>query len=124
MDKILVIDDDDAVVLVLTMALERCGFDVEVAKDGVEGIKRFDEGRFDLVITDILMDKPDGHDVLSHIRKSHRKFTPTIGISATPMHLEESDFDAVFEKPFQIQPLIDTVNGLIRDPIYRETHIA
>lgn len=124
MKKILVIDDDDAVVLLLTVALERCDFDIEIAKNGREGIQKFDEGRFDLVITDIRMNKPSGHDVLDHIRKSPRKFTPTVGISATPLLQEENDFDAVFSKPFLIQPLIDTVNRLIMDTVYQETYTA
>ncbi|MFC1886082.1 response regulator [Thermodesulfobacteriota bacterium] len=112
MGKILVIDDEDAIVLVLTMALERYGFNVEIAKDGMEGIKKFDEGQFDLVITDIRMNNLDGHGVLRHIRNSQRKFTPTVGISGTPWHLQKSDFDAILAKPFSIQPLIDTVKNL------------
>lgn len=112
MSKVLIIDDEDAIILVLTTALERYGFNVEIAKDGMEGIKKFDEGQFDLVITDIRMNNLDGHGVLRHIRNSQKKFTPIVGISGTPWYLEESDFDAVLAKPFSIQPLIDTVKSL------------
>jgi hypothetical protein len=37
-----------------------------------------------------------------------------IGVSGTPWLLEQTDFDHVLEKPFSIQRLIDSVNGLIK----------
>ena len=124
MGNILVIDDEDAVVLVLAMALERCGFNVEIAKDGLEGIKKFDEGQFDLVITDIRMKNLDGHGVLRHIRNSHRKYTPTVGISGTPWQFQKSDFDAVLAKPFSIKPLIDTVTRLTLESLTPQNKFA
>jgi DNA-binding response OmpR family regulator len=51
MVNILVIEDEDNVAIVLTMALERGGFEVVIARDGLDGIKKFDEGQFDLFIT-------------------------------------------------------------------------
>lgn len=112
MSKILIIDDEDAIALLLTTALEKSGFNVEIAKDGIEGIRMFDNGQFDLVITDIRMKRLDGHGVLRHIRNSRKKLTPTVGISGTPWQLKQTDFDATFAKPFAIQPLIDTVRSL------------
>ncbi len=112
MSSILVIDDEEAIVLMLTMALTRYGFTVDIATDGLLGIKKFDEGEFDLVITDIRMDGLDGIGVVRHIRNSQKHLTPTIGISGTPWEFEKGDFDAVLSKPFSIQPLIDTVKNL------------
>jgi len=54
MYNVLIIDDEKSIVSMLTMALAKYGFNAEIAVDGSEGIKKFDEGRFDLVITDIL----------------------------------------------------------------------
>jgi two-component system chemotaxis sensor kinase CheA len=98
-------------------------FRSEIAKDGLEGIKKFDENQFDLVTTDIRMNTPDGHDVLRHKRNSHRKLTPTVSISATPWDLEKSEFDSVLAKPFSIQAVIDTVNSLTGGPLVREKNI-
>ncbi len=112
MGKILVIDDEEPIVLMLTMALSNCGLNVEIATNGVEGIKKFDEGCFDLVITDICMPGLDGNDVVKYVRNSEKYFTPVIGITGTPWLREDAYFDAVFNKPFSIEALVETVNSL------------
>lgn len=112
MHNILVIDNEESILLMITMALAKFGFNVEIAADGLEGIKKFDEGRFDLVITDILMPGLNGNDVARHIRNSEKKYAPVIAISATPWLIENGDFDAVLPKPVSIQTLVDTVKKL------------
>ena len=112
MGKILVIDDEEQIVLVLTMALSKYGFNVEMATNGLEGIKKFDEECFDLVITDIRMPGLGGNDVVKYVRNSEKYFTPVIGITGTPWLLEDEYFDAVFTKPFAIRDLVETVSSL------------
>ncbi|NQT70193.1 MAG: response regulator [Desulfobacteraceae bacterium] len=55
MPNILVIDDEKSIACMLYQALTKYGYNVETATDGQEGIKKFVEGQFDLVITDILI---------------------------------------------------------------------
>ena len=112
MRDILVIDDEKSIVLIIAAALTKSGFNVEKATNGLEGIKKFDEGYFDLVITDLRMPGLDGNGVVRHIRNSERQSTPVVSISATPWHLQSDDFDAFLLKPFSIKTLIDTVNEL------------
>jgi len=112
MHNILVIEDEQAIAFLTTIALSKSGFNVEKAADGLEGIKKFDEGHFDLVITDILMPGIDGNGVVRHIRNSIRQSTPVIGVSGTPWLLEDSNFDAVLSKPSSIKTLVDTVKNL------------
>jgi len=112
MRDILVIDDEKPIVLIIAAALTKSGFNVEKATNGLEGIKKFDEGYFDLVITDLQMPGLDGNGVVQHIRNSERQSTPVVSISATPWHLQSDDFDAFILKPFSIKTLIDTVNEL------------
>ncbi len=112
MPNILVIDDDESILLMLTMALTKFGFSVEIASNGLEGVKKIDEGNFDLVITDIIMPGLDGIGVARHIRRSKKRFTPIIGISGTPWLLVNGDFDAVFSKPSSIMAIVDTVKTL------------
>lgn len=111
MFHILLIDDEKTVLDVVFQALTRAGFKIETAQDGQEGIKKFDNGYFDLVITDMLMPAVDGNNVVEHIRNSDKPYTAVIGFSGTPWLLENSKFDMVFTKPF---PLMDLVNS-IRD---------
>jgi CheY-like chemotaxis protein len=113
MRNILVIDDEESIVRITTIALSKFGFNVEKATNGLEGIKKFDEGHFDLVITDFLMPGLNGNGVVRHIRNSRRQFTPVIGVSGTPWLLEDGDFDAVLSKPSSIITLVDTVKNLI-----------
>ena len=113
MCDVLVIDDEESILLMITIALAKFGFTVEIATDGSEGIKKFFEGNYGLVITDIQMPGPDGNDVVRHIRNSNRKSTPVIGISGTPWLLKNSDFDAVLPKPSSIKTLVDTAKNLM-----------
>ena len=112
MHNILVIDDEKSISEVLCHALMRFGFNVDTAQNGLEGITKFDEAPFDLVITDICMSGLDGIGVVRHIRNSLRRSTPVIGISGTPRLLQEGDFDAVLPKPFSIMALTNTVRNL------------
>ena len=68
MRNILIIDDEDAIVLALSMALSRAGYNVEIATNGIEGVKKFDQGRFGLVITDVsqMMSSMRSFQNLSH----------------------------------------------------------
>ncbi len=64
MKRILVIDDDEQVRALLLEILERAGFGVVEAANGVEGINRYREEPTDVVITDINMPKMSGIEVL------------------------------------------------------------
>jgi len=116
MCHILVIDDEKHILEMIEMALTKFGHDVETAPDGEEGVRKFDEKRFDLVITDIKMPRLDGNGVLKYIRNSERGSTPVIGISGTPWMLEGTDFDAVLAKPFLIKTLADYIRNLAAIP--------
>ena len=113
MCKILVIDDEKVIINMIQQMLEMHGHDVDTADDGGEGIQKFDNDCFDLVITDICMPGVDGNSVVRHIRKSDNKYVPVIGMSGTPWTFEDNSFDTIFEKPFQLKALINTVKKLI-----------
>jgi CheY-like chemotaxis protein len=113
MYSILIIDDQEIVSDVLQKILSRFGYHAQTAPGGQEGIKMFDTGLFDLVITDIRMPGIDGRDVARHIRRSYRPSTPIIGISGTPWLLEGDEFDCVIPKPFGLETLLDAVKNVM-----------
>lgn len=113
MYNILIVDDEHIVSDVLQEILSRFGYHTEVAPGGHQGIRMFDTGIFDLVITDIQMPGIDGHHVARHIRNSERPFTPIIGISGTPWLLKGDEFDRVITKPFGLQTLLDAVKNVV-----------
>jgi CheY-like chemotaxis protein len=116
MCSILVIDDEKGILNVIREVLTKCGHRVEIAQNGHEGIQKFDDNSFDIVITDMRMPGLDGEGVVKHIRKSQNKSTPVIGISGTPWLLQNNGFDLVLPKPFQLKDLIDSVSRLIQIP--------
>ena len=120
MCTILVIDDEKGILGVIQEALTRFGHIVETAFDGIEGIKKFDDGRYDMVITDLRMPRLDGKGVVRHIRNSRRNFIPVLGISGTPWQTQDSGFDAVLPKPFPLLDLVESVKKLTAIPPQRE----
>ena len=116
MSTILVIDDEHGILQLLHQALTKYGHIVETAKDGLEGIRKFDDGCFDIVITDIRMPIIDGNDVAAHIRKSEKQCIPVIGISGTPWLLEGDNFDMVLSKPFTLKQLLKSIRSLLQMP--------
>jgi len=112
MGSILVIDDEKSILDIIKAALSAFGYDVEIAVDGLEGIKKFEERVYDLVITDLIMPNLDGNGVVEHIRSSNRGQTPIIGISGTPWLLKQLDVDTILPKPFPIHDLIRSVKTL------------
>jgi DNA-binding response OmpR family regulator len=83
MHKILIIDDNDIIQLVLQKILEKEGYSVEIAVNGKEGIAKIGEQNFDLIITDLMMPYANGFEIISKIRQHPSgKSTPIIIISA------------------------------------------
>ena len=113
MSTILVIDDEKGILQLIRQALTRFGHHVETAADGREGIKKFDDGNFDIVITDICMPGIDGNGVAAHIRKSNKQPIPVIAISGTPWELEAKNFDMVLPKPFPLKNLIESIRSFV-----------
>ena len=111
MSSVLVIDDEEGITKVIQEALSLYGYDVQTACDGSEGIQKFKDQLFDVVITDIMMPNADGNSVVRYIRASSRRTTPIIGMSGTPLLLNESDFDKVLFKPFPLKSLINAVRN-------------
>lgn len=111
MSTILVIDDEKGILQLIRLALTRFGHNVETAADGQEGIRKFDDGNFDIVITDIRMPGLDGNGVVAHIRKSDKQSIPVIAISGTPWQLEAKNFDMVLPKPFPLKKLVDSIRN-------------
>ena len=112
MRTVLVIDDETGITEVIEEALRMVGYEVEVAYNGREGIRKFDDQPYDLVITDICMPGVNGNSVARHIRSSSNGSTAIIGISGTPWMLDNDDFDMVLAKPFPLEELIASVQQL------------
>ena len=68
-EQILIIEDETAIQSILSELLTDAGYNIEVAGDGLEGITKFRERLFSLVLLDIMMPKIDGYTVCEMIRQ-------------------------------------------------------
>jgi len=116
MSTVLVIDDEKGILQIIRQTLTKFGHNVETAADGQEGIRKFDDGSFDIVITDIRMPGIDGNGVVNHIRKSGKQSIPVIAISGTPWLMENNAFDMVLAKPFPLKKLVESIGSLVPVP--------
>ena len=68
--RVLIVDDSSLVRMYYRAALEKAGFEVEQAMNGLEGMEKALAGRFDLLIVDVNMPKMDGFSFLRELRRS------------------------------------------------------
>ena len=70
MNRILIVEDDEAIAVALEDDLRLEDYDVEVVHDGDAAVKRGREGAFDLVLLDVMLPNKDGFDVCRELRKA------------------------------------------------------
>lgn len=111
--KILVIDDDDIFLEFMEQLLIKSGHYVRTAEYGEEGLTKFNETYFDLVITDFFMPYMNGSDVARYIRNSERSDTPIICITGEYNGRENMKmFNKIIMKPVKIKDILNAVNQL------------
>jgi CheY-like chemotaxis protein len=69
MESILIIDDEPQIRSMIRLVLERAGYTVMEAADGVEGIRHFRKNPCDLIITDLIMPNKDGIGMIIELKK-------------------------------------------------------
>ena len=73
MARILIIDDESQIRSMLRLMLERVGFEVFEAADGMEGIRQYRDNPADLIITDLIMPNKDGIGMIIELKKEFPK---------------------------------------------------
>jgi DNA-binding response OmpR family regulator len=113
--SVLVVDDDPVILRLLQVNFELEGIDVATAVDGEEGLKMAQSDRPDLVISDIMMPKVNGLELLAALRSSPDTASmPVILLSAKAQVADvqrglELGADDYVTKPFDPLELIDRV---------------
>ncbi|HEV3348438.1 MAG TPA: response regulator [Methylomirabilota bacterium] len=121
--RILVVDDDDALREVLTVALTRDGHTVDGASDGTEALALLDRQPYDLVLSDLRMPRVDGPSLYETLRTRHHfpvRFATKLPrvIFMTGNAAEHADFlrgttDPILEKPFPLRVVRQMVSVLL-----------
>src|SRR5213075_2306956 len=77
--KILVIDDDLAIRVLLQAVLKRMRFEVELAEDGAVGLERIRKnGQYDLILLDLMMPKVNGYELIDRLGEDFPAVRPHI----------------------------------------------
>ena len=115
--SILVIEDDSSIQELIVEFLSSEGYHVDSANDGLEGIQKFKQGNYDLIILDIMMPNLDGYGVCKMIRNTSN--VPIIFLTA--LNAEENQVkgfdmqcDDYITKPFSFNLLIKRVQAVLR----------
>jgi DNA-binding response OmpR family regulator len=116
-ELVLLVEDDASIREVATLGLEQAGLRVTAVGDGREGLARFREGGFGLVLLDVMLPSLDGFEVLREIRRDSG--TPIVMLTArSELHdivvgLELGADDYV-TKPFELPELVARIKAVLR----------
>ncbi len=114
MSKILIIEDDESIADLESDYLAISGYEVDVERDGDEGLRRALEGEYDLFILDLMLPGRDGFDICKKIRE--KKNTPILMVSARKDDIDKIrglglGADDYITKPFSPSELVARVKA-------------
>ncbi|MBS1918151.1 MAG: response regulator transcription factor [Bacteroidetes bacterium] len=116
--KVLLVEDEKKIADTLTKGLKELGYYVEAAYDGKIGLRLFESGSYDLIITDINLPGINGYDLCKIIR-SRNQHVPVImltALSTTDDKIEgfDSGADDYLVKPFEFKELLVRIRALLK----------
>lgn len=119
-EKILVVDDEPHIVQLITFNLEKNGYKVISADNGLDGLKMAKSELPQLVLLDLMLPELDGYDVCREIRRDNNiSSMPVIMITAKSEELDkilglELGADDYITKPFSVRELVARVKAVLR----------
>jgi len=116
--KILIVDDEQSIVTLLTYNIEQAGYATDTAFDGLEAIKKAQTETYDLIILDLMLPEMDGFEVCKYLRRNNID-TPILMLTALN---DETDkiygldlgADDYLTKPFSPKEVIARIRAILR----------
>lgn len=115
--KVLLVEDEQTLAMIIKDTLEDEGFDIVLAKDGMAGLKSYFEVKPDVLVADVMMPQMDGFEMVTKIRQTDKN-VPILFLTARSaikdvvagFELGASDY---LKKPFNMQELIVRIKSLV-----------
>ncbi len=118
--RILLVDDEPGIRTAVQAYLQDEGFDVTTAQDGEEGLQKAKQIMPDVVLTDVMMPRSDGYELLRQLREDERLGgTPVIFLTAKGMTIDRTQgylagVDDYISKPFDPDELVARVKNVVK----------
>jgi two-component system response regulator RegX3 len=117
MQTVLLVEDEESFIDALTVGLKKEGFRVEVARDGMEALNKFDVVQPDVVLLDVMLPKISGIDVCRQLRKKTQ--VPIIMVTAKGAEIDtvvglEVGADDYITKPYRMRELVARMRAVLR----------
>ncbi len=114
---VLLVEDEEGFIEALSIGLDAEGFRVEVARDGLEALAKFDSVQPDIVLLDVMLPRMSGIDVCRQIRKTSR--VPIIMVTAKATEIDtvvglEVGADDYISKPYRLRELVARMRAVLR----------
>lgn len=123
--RILVVDDDLAIRVLLQAVLKRMNLEVDLAEDGQEGLARLDDGQYDLVLLDLMMPRMNGYEFIEGVSKSSTSRPHIIVFTAAGKRgVDRIPPDKICNsilKPFDLETFLDLIQSCMLDVEGRHT---
>jgi DNA-binding response OmpR family regulator len=115
-NRILVVDDDDAIRVMVERVLRRERFEVDTARDGFEAIEKLAHNDYGTILLDLMMPRVDGHGVLRYLEKNRPEtarsvIIMTANLPSGRVAAASQPIFRVLSKPFDLQQLIENVRA-------------
>lgn len=115
--RILIVDDEPSITEFVSYAMQKEGYQTEIASDGEEALRKIEQQHFDLFILDIMLPGIDGYELCRRIRA--KISTPILFLSARDTELNkvvglELGADDYLAKPFGVRELLARTRALLR----------
>ena len=116
MNRILIVEDEEAIARLIEMSLVRAGYQCEMVHDGLKAADKIEQTDYDLVLLDIMLPGLDGYELLEYLRPMDTSVIfitakGTLGDRVKGLNLGADDY---LVKPFEVEELVARVESVLR----------